>query len=63
MAKKQTFQSKLSKSSNKKNQVKLIRSQFIKDKESLRFSEEIVIVPDGKSIDGYLKEIVNNSKK
>ena len=63
MAKKQTFQSKLSKSSNKKNQVKLIRSQFIKDKESLRFSEEIIIVPDGKSIDGYLKEIIDKSKK
>ena len=63
MAKKQTFESKLKKTSNKKNQIKLIRSQFMKDKESLRFSEEIVIVPDGKSIDGYLNEIVNNSKK
>ena len=63
MAKKQTFENKLSKSGNKKNQVKLIRSQFIKDKQSIRFSEEIVLIPDGKSIDGYLKEIVDNSKK
>ena len=54
MAKKQTFENKLSKSGNKKNQIKLIRSQFMKDKQSLRFSEEILVVPDGKSIDAYL---------
>ena len=63
MAKKQTFESKLSKSGNKKNQVKLIRSQFMEEKQSIRFSEEIVVVPDGKSIDSYLNEIVKNKKK
>ena len=63
MAKKQTFESKLSKSGNKKNQVKLIRSQFMEEKQSIRFSEEIVVIPDGKSIDGYLNEIVKNKKK
>ena len=63
MAKKQTFENKLSKSGNKKNQIKLIRSQFMKDKQSLRFSEEILVVPDGKSIDAYLKEITRNPKK
>tara|TARA_B110000116_G_C16607826_1_gene477961 strand:+ start:85 stop:276 length:192 start_codon:yes stop_codon:yes gene_type:complete len=63
MAKKQTFESKLNKSGNKKNQVKLIRSQFMEEKQSIRFSEEIVVIPDGKSIDGYLNEIVKNKKK
>ena len=63
MAKKQTFESKLNKSGNKKNQIKLIRSQFLKDKQSLRFSEEILVVPDGKTPDAYLKEIINNPKK
>ena len=63
MAKKQTFENKLGKSVNKKNQIKLIRSQFMENKQSIRFSEEIVVIPDGKSIDSYLKEIVDNSKK
>ena len=35
----------------------------MKDKQSLRFSEEILVVPDGKSIDAYLKEITSNPKK
>ena len=63
MAKKQTFENKLGKSVNKKNQIKLIRSQFMENKQSIRFSEEIVVIPDGKTIDSYLKEIVDNSKK
>ena len=59
MAKKQTFESKLSKSTSKKNQIKLIRSRLLKDKGSIRFSEEMVTVPDGKSIEAHLKEILN----
>ena len=59
MAKKQTFESKLSKSTSKKNQIKLIRSRLLKDKGSIRFSEEMVTVPDGKSIEVHLKEILN----
>ena len=59
MAKKQTFESKLSKSTSKKNQIKLIRSRLLKDKGSIRFSEEMVTVPDGKSIEDHLKENLN----
>ena len=57
MAKKQTFKSKLDKSDNKKNQIKLIRSQFLKNKQSIRFSEEMVEIPEGKSIEAHIKEI------
>ena len=62
MAKKQTFERKLNKSSdsNKKNQIKLIRSQFLKDKQSIRFSEEMVKIPEGKSIEAHIKEITTN---
>jgi len=59
MAKKQTFESKLNKSDNKQNQIKLIRSQISKNNKSIRFSEEMVAIPDGKSIEAYLKEIVS----
>ena len=60
MAKKQTFENKLNKqSSNKKNQViKLIRSNFLTDKGSIRFSEELLTIPDGKSIEAHLKEVL-----
>tara|TARA_Y100000994_G_scaffold222515_1_gene202832 strand:- start:585 stop:767 length:183 start_codon:yes stop_codon:yes gene_type:complete len=59
MAKKQTFESKLNKSGSKKNQIKLIRSYFSKETQSIRFSEEMVSVPEGKSVDAHLKEIVS----
>ena len=59
MAKKQTFESKLNKSDNKKNQIKLIRSQLSKNNQSIRFSEEMVSIPDGKSIEAHLKEIIS----
>ena len=59
MAKKQTFESKLNKSDNKKNQIKLIRSRLSKNNQSIRFSEEMVSIPDGKSIEAHLKEIIS----
>ena len=59
MAKKQTFESKLNKSSDKKNQVKLIRSFYSQETQSIRFSEEMVTIPEGKSVDSHLKEIVS----
>ena len=59
MAKKQTFESKLNKTDNKKNQIKLIRSQLSESGKSLRFSEEMVSIPDGKSVEAYLKEIIS----
>jgi len=60
MAKKQTFENKLNKSGNKNNQIKLIRSQFLKDSQSIRFSEEMISIPEGKSVEAYLKEIISN---
>ena len=60
MATKQTFESKLNKTGSKNNQIKLIRSQFLKDSQSIRFSEEMISVPDGKSVEAYLKEIISN---
>ena len=59
MAKKQTFESKLNKSTSKKNQIKLIRSHLLSDKASIRFSEEMVTVPEGKSIEAHLKEVLS----
>ena len=59
MAKKQTFEKKLSKSAGNKNQIKLIRSHLLSDKGSIRFSEEMVTVPDGKSTEAHLKEVLN----
>ena len=59
MAKKQTFESKLNKSDNKKNQIKLIRSQLSKNNQSIRFSEDMVSISDGKSIEAHLKEIIS----
>jgi len=58
MAKKQTFESKLNKSDSKLSQVKLIRSFLSKTKDSVRFSEEMVRIPDGKSIESHLKEVL-----
>ena len=58
MAKKQTFESKLNKSDSKLSQVKLIRSFLSKDKDSVRFSEEMVKIPEGKSIESHLKEVL-----
>tara|TARA_Y100000590_G_scaffold387277_1_gene460673 strand:+ start:180 stop:362 length:183 start_codon:yes stop_codon:yes gene_type:complete len=58
MAKKQTFESKLNKSDSKLSQVKLIRSFLSKNKDSVRFSEEMVKIPNGKSIESHLKEVL-----
>ena len=59
MAKKQTFESKVNKGdSKKKNSIKLIRSQVSDKTGAIRFFEEIVSVPEGKSPENYIKELV-----
>ena len=58
MAKKQTFESKLNKGDAKKNAIKLIRSQVSDKTGAIRFFEEIVSVPEGKSPENYIKELV-----
>ena len=58
MAKKQTFSDKTSKTGNKKNKIKLIRS-FISNKTgSIRFSENMLDVPEGKTPDSVIKEFI-----
>ena len=60
MAKKQTFGSKLNKVDSKKNSVKLIRSKVSDKTGAIRFFEEIVSVPEGKSPENYIKELVQS---
>ena len=61
MAKKQTFGDKLNKG-NKSNQtsIKLIRS-FISEKTgSVCFSEDMLHIPEGQSIEKYIKDFVTS---
>ena len=61
MAKKQSFSDKTSgKNTNTKNKVKLIRSSISRKTSSIRFNEEMVTIPDGKSVESVLKEVVNS---
>ena len=58
MAKKQTFGDKTNKSKQTDTRVKLIRTN-ITDKKSISFSEEMVVIPDGKQPESVLKEVIN----
>ena len=61
MAKKQSFSDKNSgKNTNTKNKVKLIKSSISSKTNSIRFSEEMVAIPDGKSVESVLKEVVDS---
>ena len=61
MAKKQTFGDKLNKADgNKKTSIKLIRSKISEKTGSIRFYEDIISIPEGKSPDGYIKEFIQN---
>ena len=56
MAKKQSFGDKTSKEKNPgKNHIKLIRSVISSDTGSIRFSEEMIKVPDGENADSFAK--------
>ena len=59
MAKKQTFSDKSSKQSAAKIKIKLIRSS-ISEKGSIRFSEDMLEVPDGKTPDTVIKEFISS---
>ena len=60
MAKKQTFGDKLSKNSDhsKKNTIKLIRSYISEETGSVRFSEDLLAVPDGQTPENIIKEFI-----
>ena len=60
MAKKQTFQDKLSKTQSKKNSIKLIRSKVSESTGSVRFSEDILKVPDGESPENFIKKFIQS---
>ena len=61
MAKKQSFSDKSGKSKSlKKNRIKFIRS-FISEKTgSLRFSEDMLTVPEDSTPENVIKEFINS---
>jgi len=60
MAKKQTFGDKTSKQKNTKNRIKLIRS-FISEKTgSVRFSEDMLAVPEGSTPESTIKKFIES---
>ena len=60
MAKKQSFSDKTGRKNevNIKNHIKLIRSGRSDKTGALRFNEEMVQIPDGKSADSVVKELL-----
>ena len=59
MAKKQSFGDKISKTKNTgKSCIKLIRSDRSSKTGALRFFDAIVQIPEGKSADGVVKELL-----
>ena len=59
MAKKQSFSDKTEKKTTIKNHIMLIRSGRSNKTGALRFNEEMVQIPDGKSADGVVKELLS----
>ena len=64
MAKKQSFSDKIGRETEVKikNHIKLIRSGRSDKTGALRFNEEIVQIPDGKSADGIVKELLDKKE-
>ena len=60
MAKKQSFGDKVSNKDEIKNYIKLIRSGRSEKTGALRFNEEMIQIPDGKSADTIVKELLAN---
>jgi len=60
MAKKQSFSDKIGRKTEvkNKNHIKLNRSGRSDKTGALRFNEEMVRIPDGKSADGVVKELL-----
>ena len=59
MAKKQSFSDKVGGKNAVKNHIKLNRSERSDKTGALRFNEEMVQIPDGKSADGVVKELLD----
>tara|TARA_Y100000590_G_scaffold144137_1_gene165694 strand:+ start:195 stop:380 length:186 start_codon:yes stop_codon:yes gene_type:complete len=58
MAKKQSFSDKTGKKSASKNRIKLVRSVVSDKTGSIRFSEDIIPVPEGKTPEAVVKEFI-----
>ena len=58
MAKKQSFSDKTGKKAASKNRIKLIRSAVSDKTGVVRFSEDILPVPDGKTPEAVIKEFI-----
>jgi len=59
MAKKQSFGEKTNTKKNVKDMIKVVRSSSSVKTGALRFSTEMVRIPDGKSADNVVKELLS----
>ena len=60
MAKKQTFSDKSGKKQSSKNRIKLIRSYLSDKTGALRFTEDMLLVPDGESPEKVIKNFISS---
>ena len=58
MAKKQSFSDKTGKKAASKNRIKLVRSVISEKTGSVRFSEDILPVPEGKTPEAIIKDFI-----
>ncbi|MBC8197090.1 MAG: hypothetical protein H8E60_04295 [Candidatus Marinimicrobia bacterium] len=62
MAKKQSFGDKVGKQNrNAKTNIKFVKSSLT-SKGNIRFSDEIVGIPEGENVENYLKNLIADSK-
>jgi len=59
MAKRQSFGDKVGAKKNVKDIIKVVRASVSSVTGALRFSSEMVRVPDGKSADNVVKELIS----
>ena len=60
MAKKQTFSDKSGKKQSSKNRIKLIRSYLSDKTGALRFTEDMLLVPEGESPEKVIKNFISS---
>ena len=60
MAKKQTFSDKSGKKQSSKNRIKLIRTYLSDKTGSLRFTEDMLLVPEGESPAKVIKNFISS---
>ena len=62
MAKKQSFSDKTGLKNVVINHIKLIRSERSRKTGALRFNEEMIQIPEGKSADAVVQELLANKE-